>query len=241
VGVLNSGSQYLGISKRYRDAVALVETECSLAVEGRRPRAPIQYGPMGNSKNWPPVAVYEETESVVSESQRGFQMPLLLNVHASPPDDLDTSFVMSVGSRQYRNEESRIGVFSVSVSCMSRANVELWPTKTFDMALAQLLARTPQLQNLWSGRLANNFSTSETSELTANHSFKMVWKTSKSEAHHMMYWLSLWQSTAKVKAAQLWGKNKDELKKQLDDLKSELVQLRTQKIAGGAQSKLTRM
>ncbi len=48
-------------------------------------------------------------------------------------------------------------------------------------------------------------------------------------------------STGKVKAAQLWGKNKDDLKKQLDDLKTELVQLRTQKIAGGASSKLTRM
>ena len=31
------------------------------------------------------------------------------------------------------------------------------------------------------------------------------------------------------------------MKKQLDDLKQELVQLRTQKIAGGAQSKLTKM
>ncbi|KAK3056295.1 60S ribosomal protein L35, L29 [Extremus antarcticus] len=48
-------------------------------------------------------------------------------------------------------------------------------------------------------------------------------------------------STGKVKAAQLWGKNKDDLKKQLDDLKTELVQLRTQKIAGGASSKLTRI
>ncbi|KAK5012713.1 60S ribosomal protein L35, L29 [Cryomyces antarcticus] len=48
-------------------------------------------------------------------------------------------------------------------------------------------------------------------------------------------------STGKVKAAQLWGKNKDDLKKQLDDLKTELVQLRTQKIAGGASSKLTKM
>jgi len=48
-------------------------------------------------------------------------------------------------------------------------------------------------------------------------------------------------SSAKVKASQLWGKNKDELKKQLNELKGELVSLRTQKIAGGAQSKLTRM
>lgn len=44
-----------------------------------------------------------------------------------------------------------------------------------------------------------------------------------------------------MKAAQLWGKNKEELTKQLDDLKQELVSLRTSKIAGGAQTKLTRM
>lgn len=49
------------------------------------------------------------------------------------------------------------------------------------------------------------------------------------------------QSTAKVKAAQLWGKNKEDLTKQLEELKQELVQLRTAKIAGGASSKLTRM
>ncbi|KAF1816942.1 60S ribosomal protein-like protein L35 [Eremomyces bilateralis CBS 781.70] len=48
-------------------------------------------------------------------------------------------------------------------------------------------------------------------------------------------------SSGKVKAAQLWGKSKDDLKKQLDDLKQELVQLRTQKIAGGASSKLTKI
>ncbi|WEW61635.1 60S ribosomal protein L35, L29 [Emydomyces testavorans] len=48
-------------------------------------------------------------------------------------------------------------------------------------------------------------------------------------------------STAKVKTGQLWGKNKDELMKQLDELKTELGQLRVQKIAGGAASKLTRI
>ncbi|QIX02466.1 hypothetical protein AMS68_007983 [Peltaster fructicola] len=48
-------------------------------------------------------------------------------------------------------------------------------------------------------------------------------------------------SSGKVKAAQLWGKNKDDLQKQLDELKQELVQLRTQKIAGGAQSKLNKI
>ncbi|RMX79649.1 hypothetical protein D0867_15606 [Hortaea werneckii] len=49
------------------------------------------------------------------------------------------------------------------------------------------------------------------------------------------------QSSGKVKASQLWGKNKEELKKQCDELKQELVQLRTQKIAGGAQSKLNKI
>merc|ERR1712230_147536 len=48
-------------------------------------------------------------------------------------------------------------------------------------------------------------------------------------------------SSGKVKASQLWGKNKEELKKQCDELKQELVQLRTQKIAGGAQSKLNKI
>ncbi|ODH40550.1 60S ribosomal protein L35 [Paracoccidioides brasiliensis] len=48
-------------------------------------------------------------------------------------------------------------------------------------------------------------------------------------------------STAKVKTGQLWGKNKEELTKQLDELKTELGQLRVQKIAGGAASKLTRI
>lgn len=48
-------------------------------------------------------------------------------------------------------------------------------------------------------------------------------------------------TSGKVKAAQLWTKNKDELKSQLEELKAELVQLRTQKIAGGAQSKLNKM
>ncbi|KAH0544073.1 60S ribosomal protein L35 [Glutinoglossum americanum] len=48
-------------------------------------------------------------------------------------------------------------------------------------------------------------------------------------------------SSGKVKSAQLWGKNKEDLKKQLEDLKTELGQLRVQKIAGGAASKLTKI
>ncbi|KAF2088748.1 hypothetical protein K490DRAFT_63962 [Saccharata proteae CBS 121410] len=48
-------------------------------------------------------------------------------------------------------------------------------------------------------------------------------------------------SSGKVKAGQLWGKSKEDLKKQLDELKTELVSLRTQKIAGGASSKITKI
>jgi large subunit ribosomal protein L35e len=49
------------------------------------------------------------------------------------------------------------------------------------------------------------------------------------------------QSTGKVKTGQLWSKNKEDLSKQLKELKTELGQLRTQKIAGGSASKLTKM
>ncbi|KAI4151677.1 MAG: hypothetical protein LQ340_003372, partial [Diploschistes diacapsis] len=48
-------------------------------------------------------------------------------------------------------------------------------------------------------------------------------------------------SSAKVKAGQLWGKSKEDLRKQLEELKSELGTLRTQKVSGGASSKLTRI
>jgi large subunit ribosomal protein L35e len=47
--------------------------------------------------------------------------------------------------------------------------------------------------------------------------------------------------SSKVKAGQLWGKNKDELATQLEELKLELNQLRVQKIASGASSKTQRM
>ncbi|KAF9889203.1 60S ribosomal protein L35 [Aspergillus nanangensis] len=47
--------------------------------------------------------------------------------------------------------------------------------------------------------------------------------------------------SSKVKAGQLWGKNKDELTKQLEELKLELSQLRVQKITGGASSKTLRI
>jgi large subunit ribosomal protein L35e len=46
---------------------------------------------------------------------------------------------------------------------------------------------------------------------------------------------------AKVKAYELHGKSKADLTKQLEELKTELLQLRVQKVAGGASSKLTRM
>jgi large subunit ribosomal protein L35e len=48
------------------------------------------------------------------------------------------------------------------------------------------------------------------------------------------------QSSGKVKAGQLWSKNKDELTKQLGELKTELSQLRIQKIVSSG-TKLTKM
>ncbi|RDL41971.1 Ribosomal protein L29 (L29p) [Venustampulla echinocandica] len=48
-------------------------------------------------------------------------------------------------------------------------------------------------------------------------------------------------SSGKVKTGQLWSKNKADLAKQLSELKTELGQLRTQKIAGGSASKLTKI
>ena len=48
-------------------------------------------------------------------------------------------------------------------------------------------------------------------------------------------------SENRVKAAQLWGKTKEELKSELERLKSSLVTLRTQKIAGGASAKLNQI
>ncbi|XP_035247765.1 60S ribosomal protein L35-like [Anguilla anguilla] len=46
---------------------------------------------------------------------------------------------------------------------------------------------------------------------------------------------------AKIKARDLVGKKKDELLKQLDDLKEELSQLRVAKVTGGAASKLSKI
>lgn len=48
------------------------------------------------------------------------------------------------------------------------------------------------------------------------------------------------KSSGKVKAGQLWSKNKDELTKQLGELKTELSQLRIQKIVSSG-TKLTKM
>ena len=45
----------------------------------------------------------------------------------------------------------------------------------------------------------------------------------------------------KVKAHELRQKNRDELLRQLDELKTELQQLRVAKVTGGAASKLSKM
>lgn len=52
--------------------------------------------------------------------------------------------------------------------------------------------------------------------------------------------MSLSQSTSKVKAGPLWSKNKEDLLKQLGELKTELGQLRIQKITSSG-AKLNRM
>lgn len=44
-----------------------------------------------------------------------------------------------------------------------------------------------------------------------------------------------------VKAHALRGKKKEDLRKQLDELKTELSQLRVAKVTGGAASKLSKM
>ncbi|KAI9797612.1 MAG: 60S ribosomal protein L35 [Piccolia ochrophora] len=47
--------------------------------------------------------------------------------------------------------------------------------------------------------------------------------------------------SGKIKTGPLWSKSKSDLMSQLEDLKTELGQLRVQKIAGGAASKLTKI
>ncbi|KAH8599040.1 60S ribosomal protein-like protein L35 [Bisporella sp. PMI_857] len=48
-------------------------------------------------------------------------------------------------------------------------------------------------------------------------------------------------SSGKVKTTALWGKGKEELQKQLGELKLELGALRTQKVAGGSSAKLVKI
>ena len=45
----------------------------------------------------------------------------------------------------------------------------------------------------------------------------------------------------RVKAHELRGKSKDDLIKQLDELKTELAQLKVHKVTGGTASKLSKM
>lgn len=48
-------------------------------------------------------------------------------------------------------------------------------------------------------------------------------------------------NTTRIKTVQLWGKSKEDLQKQLLELKTELGQLRVQKISGGNASKLNKI
>ena len=59
-------------------------------------------------------------------------------------------------------------------------------------------------------------------------------------AFEVAYPLTMSQSTTKVKAGALWNKNKEDLLKQLGELKTELGQLRIQKIASSG-TKLNKM
>lgn len=63
--------------------------------------------------------------------------------------------------------------------------------------------------------------------------------TTQVERRCLTQTLSVWQ--AKIKARDLRGKKKEELLKQLEDLKVELSQLRVAKVTGGAASKLSKM
>lgn len=55
-----------------------------------------------------------------------------------------------------------------------------------------------------------------------------------------LFLLTMLQSTSKIKAGQLWSKNKEDLTKTLGELKTELGQLRIQKIASSG-TKLNKM
>ncbi|CAG5918298.1 unnamed protein product [Menidia menidia] len=61
-----------------------------------------------------------------------------------------------------------------------------------------------------------------------------------SEQEHGIVFCRLFRQ-AKIKARDLRGKKKEELLKQLDDLKNELSQLRVAKVTGGAASKLSKI
>ncbi|KAF0033360.1 hypothetical protein F2P81_013426 [Scophthalmus maximus] len=59
--------------------------------------------------------------------------------------------------------------------------------------------------------------------------------------HVVLKFMSSREAEAKIKARDLRGKKKEELLKQLDDLKNELSQLRVAKVTGGAASKLSKI
>jgi len=63
------------------------------------------------------------------------------------------------------------------------------------------------------------------------------------DRYHLFCDFKVWTfcPQAKIKARDLRGKKKEELLKQLDDLKNELSQLRVAKVTGGAASKLSKM
>ena len=56
-----------------------------------------------------------------------------------------------------------------------------------------------------------------------------------------MYSIMKFMFQVRVKAHELRGRKKEELQKQLDELRQELASLRVAKVTGGAASKLSKM
>jgi large subunit ribosomal protein L35e len=84
-----------------------------------------------------------------------------------------------------------------------------------------------------------------------NEKSEIIWEVSngivvllhpqKNELHWCNKFDNFAKMSTKVKAHELRAKKKDELLKQLEDLKNELSQLRVAKVAGGAASRLSKI
>ncbi|KFO19447.1 60S ribosomal protein L35 [Fukomys damarensis] len=104
-------------------------------------------------------------------------------------------------------------------------------------ASARSLASSPPPRNLWP---------SEASADTDTDSQERRCRGLRHGLHGNLatlgsFWALVFAFLAKIKARDLRGKKKEELLKQLDDLKVELSQLRVAKVTGGAASKLSKI